>query len=350
MIAIAVAAALAATIDPSTAVIGGLLAVPTFVLIRLASSCALNPTSSAYLIRWPRPVGALPLHAADDEIDPLDIELAAAGFISLGTFTEWGGSVLSVSTNRQDTLALSSGDQLVLLSGLDDGRLCVSTTHLVPPHDRLVVNHHAGVDAAALVAAHTELAGLLVASGIGAVEPEIEQVRHFLSLEWDIWQEIGPFVGPFVRVGANRQPSLILARVASADILERARPGSHRRAAEPLEDRTARPAQDSSWPVVALAPARDDAEATAEDDLAATLIDILEREGTITPPASPAPTPPASPAPTPPETPAREVRASAPRGLSALAEQAARAAKHTDRALAAGESQPTAPTDPGGDR
>ncbi len=321
--ALVVGALVVAEINTPIVILTGASTIPTFIVIRLALSCALNPTSSSYLVRWPRPSGSLSPAEPTNVGSATDIALQAAGFLPRGAFSEWGGATTNLYDDASCTLVLTCHeDDVVVLSGLTDGRLCVTTTYVIPPHERLIVNQERASDVGSVLASHATLLDAIIGQPtIGAVETNAQFIVDLLVLEWDIWDQLGPVFGPFVAVGNRPQPSLLRVRVAAQDVLLRAL------AAAPPSVSVTYELERAAIDTVVEQP--------SEDGLAQEIMSILEPPTPLPPVAPVAPEAPATPvAPTAPVAPVPPRR-----GLSVLAEQARLADERTERALAAGDAQ-----------
>lgn len=203
-----------------------LLTMPAYPVVRLVSSLLLNPTSSSYMNQWERPSGTLMIEPPSSIGNDVDLALTAAGFSAAGSFSEWGGATTDVYANAAESVMAitSSVDDIILLTGLADGRTCVSTRHLIPPHSRLIVNHAPTAEVADLVAEHSTLvADLLRNEQLDHVALDITAIPDLLVTEWETWQQIGPGIAPFVDVEHKRQPSLLRARVPRERILAQGR-------------------------------------------------------------------------------------------------------------------------------
>ena len=289
--------------DATPTMVTIVLTAPIYLVVRVILSLAVNPVSSSYLIRCPRPSGALTPALPTNSGSATDLELRAAGFLPRDAFNEWGGATTNLYDDGSCRQVLTTdGDDVIILTTLSDQRLCLTTSNMIPPHERLVVNHLRG-DVGTLLAGHRELLDELAETQIREIGIDEQSLVDLLVIEWEIWDQIGPLFGPFVDIGHRRQPSLLRVRVPAAEIRARAMTTASPTTASPLvrtPDTT--PVQPSP---------------------AETL--LLE-----TPEPVPVPFVPVAPTPT--------------RGLAFLAQQARLAGERTDRAVAAGEHR--APTQP----
>lgn len=208
---------------PLISVIAAIVSVAGFAILRLVTSCFLNPLNSPYLIRWPHPTGEIQPVEQSNVGSETDRALTAVQFTARGAIDEWGGAVTNVYTRAPNSMIVltSSDDDLIVLSGLADNRLVVTTKQLIPPHEQLVVNHCYESDVQALLESHTDLLRALATAGHQRVVMTLGHIIELLALEWDAWNQIGPFVGPFVSVGQRRPLGLLQVRVSSDEILER---------------------------------------------------------------------------------------------------------------------------------
>ncbi len=324
--ALVLGALVTAEVNTPIVILTGVSTIPTFIVIRLALSFALNPTSSSYLVRWPRPSGSLSPAEPTNVGSATDIALRAAGFLPRGAFCEWGGATTNLYDDASCTLVLTCHeDDVVVLTGLNDGRLCVTTTYVIPPHERLIVNQERASDVGSVLASHATLLDVVTGQPtISAIETTAQFIVDLLVLEWDIWDQLGPVFGPFVAVGNRPQPSLLRVRVAPQDVLSRALA-----AAPPSVSVTYELERSETDSVI---------EQTSEDGLAQEIMSILEPPTPLPAAAAIAPAPAVAPADSiAPAVPAAPVPAR--RGLSMLAEQARLADERTERAIAAGDAQ-----------
>ncbi len=211
---------LAAGVEGGIVALAVVAGAPTFIGLRLLVACLVNPTSSSYLVRWPRPAGALTPAKPTNVGTPVDVALRAAGFSSRGAFNEWGGATTNLYDDAATRLVMTSGDDdVIILTGLSDGRLCITTTSVIPPHERLVVNHEPKNDMGGLLASHDRSIDEVTGGSIARrVDVRAHFVVELLAIEWDIWEQIGPLYGPFVAVGNRPQPSLLRVRVSASDV------------------------------------------------------------------------------------------------------------------------------------
>lgn len=208
---------------PLISAITAIVSVAAFAVLRLVTSCFLNPLNSPYLIRWPHPSGEIRPVGQSNVGSETDRALTAIQFTARGAINEWGGAVTNVYTRASNQMiVLTSGDDdLIVLSGLADNRLVATTKQLIPPHEQLVVNHRYESDVHALLQSHTDVLGTLASAGHQPVAMTLKHIIELLALEWDAWNQIGPFVGPFVSVGQRRPLGLLQVRVSAEEILER---------------------------------------------------------------------------------------------------------------------------------
>lgn len=259
-------------ITPLISIIAAIVSGAGFAVVRLAASCFLNPLNSPYLIRWPHPSGEIRPTRQSNVGSDTDRALTAIEFTARGAIDEWGGAITNVYTRASNQMIVltSSDDDLIVLSGLADNRLVVTTKQLIPPHEQIVVNHCYESDVQALLENHNDLLGTLAEAGHQPMAMTLDHIIELLALEWDAWNQIGPFIGPFVSVGQRRPVGLLQVRVSSDEILERSMATPPRVTAASRKALNERPAAQTSTttppqtqtpgaaaPVLATAPIQD---------------------------------------------------------------------------------------------
>ncbi|MFT7474763.1 MAG: hypothetical protein ACI81L_001694 [Verrucomicrobiales bacterium] len=215
---------LLANVGLLAAIAAALLVVPVSGVLRIGVAYVNNPTSSTYLIRWPRPSGSLSSVPQTNCGSKVDLALNITQFEIYGTFSELGGAQVNVYTSTTSSLLVmtSSDDDIIVLSGLSDGRLCASSTQFLPPHEHLVLNRLTTGDVRDLLASHYQLIGELTnIHDTRTVAPKIEFVVDLLATEWDAWEQIGPLLGPFVAIDTRFQPSLLRVAVSHDELRAR---------------------------------------------------------------------------------------------------------------------------------
>lgn len=222
LVAVAAVVAVIAASDGGTrnAFVGAAVTAPLYASTRWVLGCLTNATSSSYLISWPQPSGDL-TSVAQPNIGLLaDIALTAAGLRFYDAYSEWGGATTSVYGSHDPLLATTSGDDdIQIITGFTDGRLCVSTTQLIPPHEQLIVNHQPASDVTSLLSGHRTLVETLESQGAEVSDADIEFVVDLLALEWEAWQQVGPFIAPFVDIDHLLHPSVLTVRASTSDVL-----------------------------------------------------------------------------------------------------------------------------------
>lgn len=206
------------------AIMVGIVAFPTFALVRVGLACISNPMTSAYLMRWPHPTGHVQPTEQTNIGSNVDSDLRALRFVPRGAFNEWGGATTNLYTRSSSQLivATTEDDDVLVLSALADERLVVTCTQLVPPHEQLVVNRVDASDLRTVLGEHVDVIRHLHETSQPAVTAiGMDDVMRFLAIEWDSWDQIGPLLGPFVAIGQKRQPSLLQVRVPNDEILAR---------------------------------------------------------------------------------------------------------------------------------
>lgn len=221
--ALAVGGSVLAGSQPIVAATAGVLAMILTVFVRFAMALATNPLNSAYLVRWPHPMGDTVPTTQTNADSTDDAALRSYGFTCRGAFQEWGGAVTNVYTRDSNQIIVTTGEDgdLLALSGLDRDQFVVTTKQLVPPHERLIVNQRRETDVRSVLASHIELMKEQVGSGRAVRTVAFHEVLELLAIEWDSWDQIGPVLGPFVAIGHRPAPSVLQVRVDASEILER---------------------------------------------------------------------------------------------------------------------------------
>lgn len=209
---------------PLYAFTGAALSIPAFLFARVGLALASNPITAAYLMRWPHPASTVISAEPTSLGTETDTALKHFRFSLRGAFDEWGGATTNLYTMDSSQIVVTTSDQddVVATSVLADRRLVVTTTQLLPPHERLIVNHVGVVDVRAVLTSHVAL--LKRVSGIegsGVVASTMDHVIEVLAIEWDAWDQIGPFLGPLVSVGQRRYTMHLQTIVSPDEILER---------------------------------------------------------------------------------------------------------------------------------
>ncbi len=221
--AVLLAALISFGVSPPLTAAAVVVALPLFAVLRVVSSCFLNPLNSIYLTRWPHPTGDIHPVEQTNADSETDLALKSHGFVARGAIDEWGGATTNIYTRgANQTIVLTSDDaDLIVLSGLTDTRLVATTKQLIPPHRRLVLNHRYDTDVTALLLNHVEVLKTLTDDGHRIVPMTLDHVIELLVIEWASWDQIGPVVGPFIGIGQKRSLGLLQARVDPAELLER---------------------------------------------------------------------------------------------------------------------------------
>lgn len=209
---------------PIAAIATSALGVPGFLVLRVGLALASNPVTSAYLLRWPHPGSTIAAVEPTCVGTATDTALKQFRFTLRGAFDEWGGAITNLYTmdSGQIVVTTSDADDVMAISALGDRRLVVTSTQMVPPHERLIVNRVESPDVRALLTSHLDLLKRIMQQGsIDVLESTMDQVVEVLAIEWDAWDQIGPVLGPFVRIGQRSQPTLLQVHVPSEEILRR---------------------------------------------------------------------------------------------------------------------------------
>ncbi len=220
------------------------------VCLRLAWALATNPINNRYLLAWTDP--SLELQPAP----VLDASAAAPSEAGLSFAIRMAdpttGQSIDVHRSDRGSTVLTSvdGDRgPTVISRLSDGRLLVTSAGLVPPFGSVVVNRCLDVDPAGLLRSHNARLDDLANRGLRAVRTDNHAVTEQLHLEWRSWDQIGPFLGPFVAVDHHRRPLAIQVRIDRDSLWSRTVGARATLAAAAAPDTVAEPAPAAS-PIV----------------------------------------------------------------------------------------------------
>ncbi len=225
--AVALSAALAVELDTVVGVLVAVAAAQAFAFARVVSAVMLNPVNHRYLSRWEDTAHRLqPVDADDLGEGPLDASLVAMGFGPLTRLArpeaaDSGFDVYASSARLVVVSASRDGEPLVIVSRVSDGRILITTRELVPPHTGVIVNQNRRATMADLIESHVEMLEVLRRQGLHVVEAGHEIVVDQVRLEWQAWDHLGPFIGPFLAVGRRPKPLVLQARVPEHVLWER---------------------------------------------------------------------------------------------------------------------------------
>lgn len=257
------------------AVMVAVFAIVLFSPLRWGVACLTNPTSSSYLTDWTCPSGDLVAIPRAKPGSSLDLSLHAAGLRFYGAYLHTGGATMEIYGSEEALLVVTTAEEDVqVISNLVDGRLLVSTTMLIPPHERLIVNHRARADVSALLASHRDLLVDLKSAGsaVAVVDPRVLVDMHVL--EWEAWQEVGLVLSPVVDIDHRLNLTMLTVRVSSSDVLAKGMANA------PVVDHPPPPARAEPLPAI---PARDEV-AAVQDDVASrpfTALAALHRQAEL---------------------------------------------------------------------
>lgn len=182
----------------------------TVVGLRLAWALATNPINNRYLLAWTDPsleLQPVPL------LDPLDAVPSETGLIFAVRFAD-PATGRSIGVHRNDSgstiLTAVDGDrEHTAISRLSDGRMLVTSANLIPPCGSVIINRCPAAGPSELLQSHSARLDELAGRGLEAIRTDNLAVTEQLHLEWRSWDELGPFVGPFVAVDHHRRPLAI---------------------------------------------------------------------------------------------------------------------------------------------
>ncbi len=217
--------------------------------LRFGLAMSTNPISHRYLLQWTDPSADLVVNDRGEprrSDDSTTRELQAGSFRFLARLERSDGSGTDAEPDDDPSgldvyraeggrlvVTRSNDDEITVVSRLDDGRTMVTSAGFIPPTDHLLVQRAGGgpgqIPTDALIG-HVERLLTLRAAGIEAVVTDVDDVIGVVHAEWAAWQEIGPFVGPFVAIEPSRRPGFTL-QVDVPDGLIRGRIGAGPRAA-----------------------------------------------------------------------------------------------------------------------
>ena len=123
--------------------------------------------------------------------------------------------------DRVTTASVSRASGAVsLFSQLDDGRILVTDSRLVVPHEGLAVNPAPGLHPARLIAAHNKAVASI--PGGATREPQaLKLMSQALKLEHSAYCQLGPVLGPFLDLEPHRRSFGRLVVTLDLDSLSR---------------------------------------------------------------------------------------------------------------------------------
>lgn len=199
-----------------------LVAGPLVVVLRLSSSLASNALPRRYLERWATG-SALGTTSIDlERARPVALDMARAGLNPVLTTTTPGGDLVHdvfQSSNRLVTVTVGvASGEATFISQLSDGRLLVTASRPLVPHQSLVV----GVAAAdGLVDAHRQNMERVVARNLRPRPADPGVAIALTEIERSSFDALGSLVGPFLDLGPEgrrRSPQSIGRRLSAQEL------------------------------------------------------------------------------------------------------------------------------------
>ena len=259
-------------IEVGGAVAAAMVAWPTG---RLGLALVTNPIGHRYLLRWTDPsAGFEAASGRGPATEEVARELDDAGFrfrirlrgrpgsdqTGVGPMASEAGADdpsppgLDLFEADGGRLVVSHSDdgEVTVLSRLDDGRLLVTSEGFVPPVRTLVVNRiveggsrparRGGARSDEVVGpallSHVDRLLQLRRLGVETVPTGPSTVVALSRVEWQAWQELGPFLGPLIAVEPHGGLLRLQARVPADVVL--ARTSGRRPDRPPRPDRTSK--------------------------------------------------------------------------------------------------------------
>jgi len=221
-------AAFIAELAPVAGAVLAVAAAQTLAVARIGTAVLLNPVNHRYLMAWDDPSRRLTRTEVGSERDPaIDSTLDRNGFHHLvdlvGPDDEHR---LYVYSTVARLIVVSVGEQdepYVAVSRLSDQRLLVSAADVIPPLSGIILNQCNGAALSKLVESHQERLRSLEDDGHDVLEVDHGAVVEQLHFEWKAWNELGPFIGPFLAVGTQTRPLTMQARIDTEALWERTR-------------------------------------------------------------------------------------------------------------------------------
>ena len=218
-------------------VLAGVAAAQTYGAIRLALALMSGSVNIRYLTAWndrsgdvvepPRAPSEPGIHA--NAMDAVDFRPLTTLIWSDTAATAYE---LYTIDSALVVLCAAAEEPTVALSRLSNGALLVTTSEVVPPSGRLVVNPIAATATPTttatatatataagatirdnhiappntLVAEHRRAIGRLQSVGVEATVTTSAAVTDYLRREWESWEQLGPFIGSLLQVAPGRHP------------------------------------------------------------------------------------------------------------------------------------------------
>lgn len=222
-----------ATIGFDPQVLGALLAGGVlWGALRALTAAMSNPLSRRYLRSYVRQSFVFEMAPLEPvERAPVTV-LGRFGFQRAGAIRDRAGNpslsfeLLTVPSRLVCAAVGHAPGSTVLLSRLNDGRLLVSTTLLVPPGRGLVVNVVPDADEGALAVAHQSALSRADAYGVRAVATPPAAFLDLVRLEREAYRALGLWCATFLDLSGRGANGRLLVPVPLADVLERSLAGT----------------------------------------------------------------------------------------------------------------------------
>lgn len=145
------------------------------------------------------------------------------GFLAVATIRDDDASPAPVFDVLQDPSCLVAASvsrasgAIALISLLRDGRLLVTDSRLIPPHESLVMNPAEKNTAVSLISAHRR--AMLQRGDVVRIDPSAHQiVLRSLLIEYEAYRALGPWLSPFLLLESQSRAYLRLGvRLREAD-------------------------------------------------------------------------------------------------------------------------------------
>ncbi len=212
-----------------TAVLGGVVAAQCVGAGRLIAALLTGPVDAGYLVTWENAVEDLqPRQSAGRPETEITDSLQQTEFRFL-TVLGWGegaaddGYALYGLDSELLLICVGLDDEpMVVLSRLTDGRILLTTSETVPSLESMVVKRSESATVELLIASHAEAIAQLRLSGVNLTRVGPEVVAQYLRIEWEAWDQMGPFVGALIAIAPGRQPLSLGVRLPADQLWSRA--------------------------------------------------------------------------------------------------------------------------------
>ncbi len=217
----------------SPSLLGALLAGGAlWAALRAFTAAMSNPLSRRYLRSYVRQSFVFEMAPLEPvERAPVAV-LGRFGFQRAGAIRDREGNpsldfeLLTVPSRLVCAAVGRAPGSTVLLSRLDDGRLLVTTTLLVPPGRGLVVNVVTDADEGALAVAHQSALSRADVYGIHAAATPPAAFLDLVRLEREAYRALGLWCATFLDLSGRGANGRLLVPIPVADVLDRSLAGT----------------------------------------------------------------------------------------------------------------------------